>query len=70
MLARDRCAGVIIAATVGRSALGSSTSRSRSIVRSDAGSAEDDRLEFLVLMFVCVDNSFNDGQFSDFACPR
>ena len=57
MLFRDRCEGVIMAATVGRSGLGSSTRRSKSMVRSDAGSAEDDRLEFLVFMFVLLCNS-------------
>ncbi len=59
MLARNLCAGVSMAETVGRSALGSSTRRSKSMgaVRLDAGSAEDDRLEFLLFMFILLCNS-------------
>ncbi len=56
MLAWDLCAGVIKALMVGRSALGSSTRRSRSkgSVRADGGPADEDLLLFcLFIVDVC-----------------
>ncbi len=73
MLSRDLCAGFITALMVGRSALGSSTRRSRSsgVVRADAGSADDERLVFCLLIVACLFcNSLNVEQCFDFSCPR
>ena len=62
MLAWDLCAGVIKAVMVGISALGSSTRRSGSMgsVRSDVGSADDDRFVFFVFKFMVVNSVTSD----------